>query len=353
MTPPTQLPTQLAELRDAARAAMSQDAWEYLQGTAGSPDLDVLTWQSIPVVPRVLQGMTGVDTSVTIGGAELATPVVVAATAAHRLAHPDAEVATAAGAAAQGALMVYSNSAAVEVTEFGAAARCPWWAQVYVLRDRGRTYDYLDRCVAAGARAIVVTVDYPGTSASPSFRAATSRRLAATPGNYPGWTWPEMSAAIDPGLTPAVIGELADRTGLPIQVKGVLHAADATTAVGAGAAGIVVSNHGRRQVDGVLPTALALPSIVDAVGDTALVTVDGGIRSGVDVLRALAMGAKAVGVGRPVFWGLAANGVQGVGDVIGTMTAQLRQAMASIGASSVDRIDRSMIRMPSPLDAGG
>ena len=121
-----------------------------------------------------------------------------------------------------------------------------------------------------------------------------------------------MSAAIDPALTPDVIGELADRTGLPIQVKGVLHAADATTAVGAGAAGIVVSNHGRRQVDGVLPTALALPSIVDAVGDTALVTVDGGIRSGVDVLRALAMGAKAVGVGRPVFWGLAANGVRGV-----------------------------------------
>ena len=129
-----------------------------------------------------------------------------------------------------------------------------------------------------------------------------------------------------------------------------LHAADATTAVGAGAAGIVVSNHGRRQVDGVLPTALALPSIVDAVGDTALVTVDGGIRSGVDVLRALAMGAKAVGVGRPVFWGLAANGVQGVGDVIGTMTAQLRQAMASVGASSVDRIVRSMIG--TQLDAG-
>ena len=159
-----------------------------------------------------------------------------------------------------------------------------------------------------------------------------------------------MSAAIDPALTPDVIGELADRTGLPIQVKGVLHATDAAIAVDAGAAGIVVSNHGRRQVDGVLPTALALPSIVDAVGDAALVTVDGGIRSGVDVLRALAMGAKAVGVGRPVVWGLAANGAQGVDEVIGTMTAQLRQAMASVGAGSVDRIDRSMIS--SQLDAG-
>jgi 4-hydroxymandelate oxidase len=113
MTPQTQLTAQLAQMQKAAREAMSPEAWEYLQGTAGSPDLDVLTWQSIPVVPRVLQGMTGVDTSVVLGGAELATPVVVSATAAHRLAHPDAEMATAAGAAAQGALMVYSNSAAV------------------------------------------------------------------------------------------------------------------------------------------------------------------------------------------------------------------------------------------------
>ena len=340
-------PLDLASLRDAALAALTPQAWSYFQGTAGSPELDALAWQSVLLVPRVLRGLAGVDTSTTLGGAPVRTPVLVAATAAHRLAHPAGEIATAAGAAAQGALMVYSNSAAVEVTEFGAAADGPWWAQVYVMRDRGITGDYVDRCVAAGARALVITVDYPGTSASPAFRTATSGQLAAIPGNYPHWTWPEMSAAIDPSLTPDVIGELADRSGLPIHVKGVLHAADARIAVAAGANGIVVSNHGRRQVGGVLPTAYALPAIADAVGGRAVLTVDGGVRSGVDVLRALALGASGVGIGRPVLWGLAADGAAGVATVLGSLTAELAQVMASIGAGRVGDISADHVRQPA------
>ena len=335
-------------LRDAARAALSPAAWGYYQGTVGAPELDAQAWSSVFVVPRVMCGLTGVDTSLTLGGAHLATPVLVAASAAHRLAHPDGELATAAAAAAEGALMVYSSSAAVEVTEFGAGATGPWWAQVYVMRDRGVTYDYLDRCVAAGARALVVTVDYPGTMASPGFRTLTLGRLDAAPGNYPGWSWPEMSAAIDAALTPDVIGELAARSGLPVHVKGVLHPTDATLAVGAGAAGIVVSNHGRRQVDGVLPTAYALKAVVEAIAGAAMVTVDGGIRSGVDVLRALALGAQAVGVGRPVLWGLAAAGPEGVRGVIGTLTAELRQAMASVGAAAVSDLDHDHVRPTGP-----
>ncbi len=155
-----------------------------------------------------------------------------------------------------------------------------------------------------------------------------------------------MSAAIQPGLTPDVIGELADRTGLPVHVKGVLHPRDASTAVAAGAAGIVVSNHGRRQVDGVLPTAYALPAVVDAVAGDAIVTVDGGIRTGVDVLRALALGASGVGIGRPVLWGLAAAGSAGVREVIGTLTAELRQAMASVGAGRIADLDGDHVRRP-------
>ena len=192
----------LDTLREAANAALTPPAWAYYQGTAGSPELDAQAWSSVLLVPRVLTGLTGIDTSTTLGGARLDTPVLIAATAAHRLAHPDGELATARAAAAEGALMVYSSSAAVEVTEFGAGATGPWWAQVYVMRDRGVTNDYLDRCVAAGAGALVLTVDYPGAIAKAGFRTATEGRLDATPGNYPQWTWPEMSAAIQPGLTP-------------------------------------------------------------------------------------------------------------------------------------------------------
>ncbi len=337
----------LDTLRQGAEAALSPMAWAYYQGTAGSPDLDAEAWSSVLVVPRVLTGLTSVDTSITLAGAALRTPVLIAASAAHRLAHPEGEVATVRAAAAEGALMVYSSSAAVEVTEFGAAATGPWWAQVYVMRDRGVTNDYLDRCVAGGAGALILTVDYPGAIAKPGFRSATSGRLDARPGNYPQWTWPEMTAAIQPGLTPEVIGELAERTGLPVHVKGILHPQDARTAVAAGATGIVVSNHGRRQVDGVLPTAYALPSVVDAVGDDAIITVDGGIRTGVDVLRALALGASGVGVGRPVLWGLAAAGTEGVREVIGTLTAELRQAMASVGAGTVTDLNRDHVRRPA------
>lgn len=332
------------ELREAAQAALSPAAWAYYQAAVSSPELDAAAWAAASIVPRVLRGLTAVDTATTLGGAAVSTPVLIAATAAHRLADPDGERTTAGAAAAEGALMVYSSSAAVEVTDFGAAAEGPWWAQVYVMRDRAVTYDYVDRCVASGARALVVTADYPGTIASPAFR--TASRLDAVPGNYPQWSWPEMTASIDPSLTPDVIGELAGRSGLPVHVKGVLNPQDAAIAVAAGAGGIVVSNHGRRQLDGVLPTALALRQVVEAVAGQATVTVDGGIRSGADVLRALALGAAGVGVGRPVLWGLAADGAAGVRRVLGGLTAELRQAMASVGAGSIADLSTEHVRQP-------
>ena len=195
-------PRSIDEYAALAAAALPEQARRYIDGAIGSLDVDIDAWADIFVVPRVLRGVGRVDTSVRLGGAELRTPVLIAPTAGHGLAHADAENATARAAGAEGALMVYSSSATTEVTEFGAAAPGPWWAQVYVMRDRGVTRDYLDRCVAAGARALVLTVDYPGTSASPAFRSAVSGRLDALPGNYPGWTWPEMSAAIDPSLAP-------------------------------------------------------------------------------------------------------------------------------------------------------
>lgn len=293
----------------------------------------------------MLHGLASVDTTSTLGADAVATPIMVSATAAHGMAHPDAELATAAAAAAAGALMVYSSNAAVEVTEFGAAATGPWWAQVYILDDRRLTEDYLRRVVQAGPSAVVLTVDHMGAAAEAPFRTPTGP-LPARPGNFPSLTWPGVGQHIAPGLVPDDIRRLADTTGLPVYVKGVLHPDDAVIAVNAGAAGIVVSNHGRRQVAGVVPTAEVLPEVVAAVDGRVPVLVDGGIRSGIDVLRAIALGAAAVGVGRPVLWGLAATGSAGVRAVLDGLTGELRQAMAAVGATSLDRLLPSTVRLP-------
>jgi 4-hydroxymandelate oxidase len=341
------------DLRTSARAAMDELAFAYYQATAGpleQADRDADAWQRIDLIPRVLRGTGAPDTSVQLderahrGGATLRTPVVVAASAGHGMAHPDGEIATGLGSGDAGALMVYSNSATVEVGAFGAAVSGPWWAQVYLQQDRGRSNEYLDRAVAAGAGAIVLTVDLGGPAGSASFRRSVQSRLTALPGNFPGLTWQEMSATYVAALTLDDVTAVAEHCGIPVHVKGILHPADAARAVGAGAAGIIVSNHGRRQVEGVLPTADALTAVLDAVAGRVPVMVDGGIRSGLDVLRALAHGAMTVGVGRPVLWGLAAAGRDGVAEVLTGLTAELVQAMAAAGAATPADLDRSMIR---------
>lgn len=335
-------------IKAAARKRLLPAAWDYYQGVAddrpaADPDHDA--WERIHLVPRVLHGLASVDTTATLGTDTTATPIMVSATAAHGMAHPDAELATAAAAAAAGALMVYSSSAAVEVTEFGAAASGPWWAQVYIMKDRRLTQDYLRRIAAARPSAVVLTVDHMGEPAEAPFRIPTEP-MPARPGNFPGMNWRQMSVSIEPGLVPDDIRWLADATGLPVFVKGVLHPDDAVLAVDAGAAGIVVSNHGRRQVAGVVSTAEVLADVVAAVAGAAPVLVDGGIRSGIDVLRAIAIGAAGVGVGRPVLWGLAATGVAGVTAVLDGLTAELRQAMAAVGAASLEKLLPSTVRLP-------
>lgn len=335
-------------IKAAARERLTPGAWDYYQGVAddrpdADPDHDA--WERIRLVPRVMQGLASVDTTATLGTDVVATPIMVSATAAHGLAHPEAERATAAAAADAGALMVYSSNAAVEVTEFGAAAQGPWWAQIYILEDRRLTEDYLRRVVQARPSAVVLTVDHMGAAAEARFRTPT-QPLPARPGNFPGLDWRTMSLSIEPGLVPDDIRWIAEATGLPVFVKGVLHPDDAVIAVEAGAAGVVVSNHGRRQVAGVVSAAEVLAEIVAAVAGAAPVLVDGGIRSGIDVLRAIAIGAVGVGVGRPVLWGLASDGSAGVTAVLDGLTAELRQAMAAVGAASLDRLLPSTVRLP-------
>jgi 4-hydroxymandelate oxidase len=371
---------EFADMRAAARCRIDTSAWHYYQATAdddipadwpaASPDAardgapedpaardcapangtrnhappdpaarDIAAWNRITLTPRVLTGAGDPDAATWIpgaghrGGARLRTPVMVAPTAGHGMAHADAELATGGAAAQAGALMVYSNSATVDVTTFGAAMRGPWWAQVYVHRDRVRSNDYLTRAVTAGAGAIVLTADLRGNAADAPFRRTV--QPATRLGNYPDLPWSTISSRYESSLTPESIGEITSRTSLPVYVKGILHPDDADRAIEAGAAGIIVSNHGRRQLTGVIPSADALGPIVDAAAGRVPVLVDGGIRSGTDVVRALTLGADLVGIGRPVLWALAAGGREAVRVLLDDLTAETAQTMAAMGAGNI------------------
>lgn len=308
-------------------------------------------WGSWRLRPRVLRDVATTATDVELLGSRLSTPVLVAPTALHGLAHPDGERATARGAAAAGSLVVVSTRASVRLEDVGAG---PWWFQAYVLRDRGLTRALVERAAAAGAGALVLTGDTPVVA-----RRGTGRGDLGLPDadllvnlaehRRPGAGFGE-DAEQDPSASLDCIGELAQAGGLPVLVKGVLRGDDARACLDAGAAGVVVSNHGGRQLDRAVPTALALPEVVDAVGGRAPVLVDGGVRSGLDVLTALALGARAVLVGRPVLWALAAGGADGVRDCLDALTADLREAMALAGAASLREITRDLLadRGPGP-----
>jgi 4-hydroxymandelate oxidase len=286
----------------------------------------VAAWDRIRFRPRILRDVSVVSTTTTVLGQELATPVCVAPTALHRAAHPHGEVATAAGTAAAGSLMTVSSIGATGVR---------WWLQSYVMRDRGLTRAILERAVEAGASAVVLTADTPVVGRK---RDAAEKVWDLVPGEYQlanidtsGLPADATEKAAD--LTPDTIGWLREVTGLPVVVKGVLHPDDARIAVAAGAAAVQVSNHGGRQLDQALATADALPDIVAAVADSgAEVYVDGGFRRAEHVLAALALGARAVFIGRPVLWALTAGGAAGEGgsDGVATLLDGLTDGLAHV-----------------------
>jgi 4-hydroxymandelate oxidase len=278
-------------------------------------------------------------TTTTLLGTDVASPVLAAPMAFLRLAHPEGEAGLAAGVAAAGCLRVLSSRSSTPVAEVAAAAPgAPWWLQVYVMRDRGLTAEMVRRSVAAGARALVLTGDTP----------RVGRRRRHEHGNFhlpAGLYMPDLvgewgdlredpRSAQDDTVTFADIGWLRELSGLPVVVKGILRGDDARACLDAGAAGVIVSNHGGRQLDGAVATAHALPEVVDAVGDDAEVYVDGGVRTGVDVLRALALGARAVLVGRPLIWALAGGGGDGVRDLLDALRVEVEEALALAGARS-------------------
>jgi 4-hydroxymandelate oxidase len=351
-------PLDLEGLEAAARERLDRGVYDYIAGGADAERTvadNLAAWSRLRLRPHVLRDVAKVSTATTLLGGEVPTPLLVAPMAYHRMCHPDGEAASAAGAAAAGALYVLSTQATMSVEEVALAAPgAVRWFQVYVVRDRGWTADLVARAAAAGYRALVLTVDVPllgnrlrdlrndfklptglKPANAPPAGAARQRELAADVLAQAG--------QFDPGLTPDTIGWLAERSGLPVLVKGVLRGDDAAACLDAGAAGVVVSNHGGRQLDTVVATADALAEVVAAVGDRGEVYVDGGVRRGTDVLKALALGARGVLVGRPVLWGLAVGGAGGVERVLSGLVGELRLAMALCGAVGIDDLTPDLI----------
>ncbi|MBA3392407.1 MAG: alpha-hydroxy-acid oxidizing protein [Deltaproteobacteria bacterium] len=355
----------LAELEALARDRLPQLAWDYY--ASGADDERCLrrnceAWERIALHYRVLVDVSRRDLSTTVLGQRIAMPIGVAPTAFHRLAHEDGELASVRGAGDAGTVFVLSTLSNTAVEEVVAAASGPVWFQLYVYRDRAATEALVRRVEAAGCRALVLTVDAPllgrrerdvkNRFALPTdlgiqnLHAAGYARLPSASGESGLAAY--VADLLDPGLTWDVIGWLRSLTTLPIVVKGIVRADDAVRAIEHGAAGIVVSNHGGRQLDASPATIDVLPRIAEAVAGRGEIFLDGGVRRGADVIKALAFGARAVFVGRPVLWGLAAGGRAGVAAALATLHRELDLAFALCGCPDVASATRDLVDPETP-----
>lgn len=307
-------------------------------------------FHKITFLPRMLVPVDKLDLSTELFGMKIAAPVLVAPTGSHSLIHPEGELATARGAGAAGALMVVSTSSSFPLKEIKAAATGPLWFQLYAGPDKQGTRERVENAVGLGCKAICWTVDAPFDAPrerdtrnrlerSASVRAATRRRADIAPKPY------GLPSRFQGELDWSFLPELAGYAKVPVLVKGILTAPDAVKAADGGASGIIVSNHGGRYLDGAPATIDMLPEIVDAVGSRIVVLMDGGIRRGTDALKALAIGAKAVLVGRPPLWGLGAFGAAGVQRVMEILRTELAWAMGLAGRPTIASIDRSLVRI--------
>jgi 4-hydroxymandelate oxidase len=299
----------------------------------------------------VLVDVSNRDPSATVLGRPRPHPVIVAPTAYHRLAHPDGEEASARGAAEAEAIFCLSSLATAGPADVAAAAPDgERWFQLYVFRDRAVSRELLSSATESGYEAIVITVDLPvlgirerDIRSQYSIPDALGAPSMGAGGRTGALSLLEIGELIDPTLTWDDVEEFASDCQLPVIVKGVLTPEDARLAAEHGAAGVVVSNHGGRQLDTVAAGAEALPAVVEAVGDRIDVLVDGGIRRGTDVLKALALGARAVMVGRPVIWGLAVDGESGVQSVLELILAEFDVALALAGVPRASALDPTCV----------
>jgi len=354
----------LFDFEPLAKAKMSHAAWEYVNGAAA--DENTVRWNReafdrIRLNPHVLVDVSKLDTRVTLFGHENAFPILLAPTAYHKLAHPQGELATARGAGEAKATMVVSTVATTSIEDISKAATQPLWFQLYVQRDRGFTKELVQRAEAAGVQALCLTVDTPITGPRnremraqfelpPSMERPNLRGLklngvavATDPNAHLASGESIYTTATDPSMSWKDIDWLLSFAKVPLLTKGVLNPDDADRAVKAGVRGIMVSNHGARNLDTVPATIEALPYVTDRVAGRVPVIVDGGIRRGTDVLKALANGANAVMIGRPYLYGLAVAGDAGVARVVNILQREFEMAMALTGRPTIASIDRSVL----------
>ena len=348
-------PLNVMEYERLAAAALPEGPLGYYAGGAGDERTlreNVEAWGRRRLRPRVLVDVGHVSTATTVLGTTVASPVLVAPTALQRMAHPEGEPGMARAAAGAGTIMTLSTlctSTPAEVAQ--AAPGAPRWLQLYVTRDRAVSGALVDSAVDSGFCAVVVTVDAPVPGRRErdhrsGFRVPSDLEMPAVTaalGRSGGVTVEDFFSVVDPALTWRDLEDFASGCSLPVLVKGIQTAEDAALACEHGAAGLIVSNHGGRQLDGVSATADMLPEVVDAVAGRVEILVDGGVRRGTDVLTALALGARAVLIGRPALWGLAAGGEAGARGVLDTLQRETENGLALLGCRSPAEVTRAHV----------
>lgn len=347
----------LADYERHARERLPASIWAYIAG-AGADGItrrwNREAFDRLKLEGRVLADMTGAHTAIDLFGQTLAAPVILAPVAFHKLAHPDGELATALGAAAAGTVMTVSAQASTSIEEIASSAQEALWFQLYMQPRREDTLTLLRRAETAGCRAVMVTVDAPVNGLRNEEQRAGFRlpegieavNLKGMPGPIlragPGES-PVFRGLLDAAPTWRDLEWLRGQTTLPLLAKGIMSRHDARRALELGMDGIVVSNHGGRVLDTLPATIEALPAIAGEVGGTAPILLDGGIRRGTDILKAIALGANAVMVGQPLLHGLAVAGAVGVAHILNILRAELEVAMALTGKPRIAEIDPGVI----------
>ena len=345
-------PINLFDYEALAQQHMTPVIWDYFQGGSG----DEITlrnnrsaFERIRLRPRMLIDVSDVQMQTSVVGVPIQMPIIVAPMAAHALVHPEGELATARGSGKAGTILTVSTFSTYNIEEIAAASTGPLWLQLYLTRTVEATGSLVRRAEDVGYRAIVLTVDTPRTSRRE--RDVRNNFVVANVARSANFVEEAGSDPVSVQQSRHITGTwetldwLRSQTKLPILLKGILTAEDALLALEHDIQGIIVSNHGGRQLDGAIEGIEALPEVVEAVAGRCEVYVDGGIRRGTDVLKALALGARAVLVGRPVIWGLAVNGSAGVQAVLDMLRTELEMAMMLAGRPTLGSIDRSLVKV--------
>jgi 4-hydroxymandelate oxidase len=343
-------PINLFDFEAAAKERLPKEEYDYIAGGATdelSVERNRLAFSSWALRPRVLRDVSRLDLSTTIFGMKIGLPVLIAPCGGHKKAHPEGELATYRAAASRGTVLTMSANSSSSFEELAAAASGALWVQLYPFRDKNMTQEWLDRAERAGYKAICVTLDSQWPPKRERNIRNNYKRIRGV--NYPPASAdaPRPAARAGEGSDPAATWDdlkwIKEATKLPVVAKGIMTGEDVEACIVAGVDGVIVSNHGGRHLDNTLATIEVLPEAVAAAKGRVEIFLDGGIRRGADVVKAIALGAKAVFIGRPLFWGLAVDGERGVARVLDILREEIEITMAKCGRPTIADIDAGVV----------